>query len=64
MYVNKLAMERGLKTLSEIGKFLGGLGAERTRVLLDGQHKPQRKTIQLICDKFNVDFETVCKEIM
>ncbi len=47
-----LALERGLKTNQELGEFLGGMTAEQARVLLEGRHKPQRKTLLRIAAAF------------
>jgi len=53
--LNELCTKRNLKTLKEIGEFLGGLSEERVRVLLEGNHRPQRGTILNVAEKFKVD---------
>ena len=53
--LNKLCNNRNLKTLKEIGDFLGGISEERVRVLLEGRHKPQRATILKVSKKFKLD---------
>ena len=61
--LNKMATERGLKSLEEIGNFLG-FSAERARTLLEGKHKPQRKTVLKVADKFGVSPNLIFQEIM
>ena len=61
--LNKMATEKGLKSLEEIGNFLG-FSAERARTLLDGKHKPQRKTILKVADKFGVSADSIFQEII
>ena len=61
--LNELCAKRNLKTLKEIGDFLGGLSEERVRVLLEGNHKPQRGTILKIAESFNVDAVSLMNQI-
>ena len=61
--LNELSIQKGLTTYNEIGKFLG-VSRERARVLLSGQHKPQRKTILQIAEKFRIDPEEIYKKIL
>jgi hypothetical protein len=53
-----LANQKGLKTNKEIGEFLGK-NQEQVRVLLTAEHKPQRKTLLLVSEKFNVTVESL-----
>jgi hypothetical protein len=62
-FLNQLAAEKGLRNLDEIGKFLG-VSAERARVMLEGIHKPQRKTIANVAKKFGIDVNEVFKRIL
>jgi hypothetical protein len=62
--LNNLCAKKNLKNLKEIGDFLGGLSEERVRVLLEGKHKPQRATILMVADKFQVDPSELMNEII
>lgn len=53
--LQNLCNDKNLKTYKEIGQFLGGLTEERVRILLDGKHKPQRRTILKVAEKFRID---------
>ena len=59
----KLTTERGLTTLDKIGEFLG-VSAERARVMLEGKHRPQRKTLLKIANKFDVDRQDIFKQVL
>lgn len=55
--VTKLANERRLSTNGAIGEFLGGMHEAQVRVLLNGDHKPQRKTLLKLAEAFGVSVE-------
>lgn len=59
----QLCNQRNLKTLKEIGDFLGGLSEERIRILLEGKHKPQRATILKVSKKFKLDPKIIFNQI-
>lgn len=61
-FLNKIAHERKLTTLEAIGEFLE-LTPQRVSVLLKGEHKPQRSTIAMIAEKFQIPLERIQKEI-
>jgi len=56
-----LSNQRGLKTNKEIGDFLGK-NQEQVRVMLAAEHKPQRKTLLLVAEKFEVSVESMIAE--
>jgi transglutaminase/protease-like cytokinesis protein 3 len=60
--LQSLASKKGLKTNEAIGKFLGGMLAEQVRVLLDGKHKPQRKTLLRVAEAFKVPIESLIED--
>jgi hypothetical protein len=62
--LNELCIKNNLRTLKEIGDFLGGLSEERVRVLLEGNHKPQRNTILKVAEKFKIDPTEFTKKIV
>lgn len=56
-----LANQKGLKTNKEIGEFLGK-NQEQVRVMLAAEHKPQRKTLLLVAEKFGVSVESLIED--
>ena len=56
-----LADQKGLKTNKEIGDFLGK-NQEQIRVTLAAEHKPQRKTLLLVAEKFGVSVESLIED--
>jgi hypothetical protein len=56
--LQELAIARGLDTNEKLGVFLGVSG-ERARVLLEGKHKPQLKTLLAVSKKFEVPMESL-----
>ncbi len=62
-YLKILISGKGLKTLEEIGAFLG-VSSERARVMLEGKHKPQRKTIINVAEKFEIDPEEIYQRVL
>lgn len=61
-FLNKITHERKLTTLEAIGEFLE-ISPQRVSVLLKGEHKPQRATIAMIAEKFEIPLENIQKEI-
>lgn len=53
-----LADQRGLKTNKEVGDFLDRT-AEQVRVIFVAEHKPQRKTLLLVAEKFQVPVDVL-----
>jgi hypothetical protein len=53
-----LANQRGLKTNKDIGDFLEK-NQEQVRVMLAAEHKPQRKTLLLVAEKFGISVESL-----
>ena len=56
-----LANQKNLKTNKEIGNYLGK-NQEQIRVMLEGKHKPQRKTLLLVSEKFGVSAESLIED--
>lgn len=62
--LQELCNKKNFRTYREIGDFLGGITEERVRILLDGKHKPQRRTILNVAEKFRLDPNELMKMIV
>ena len=55
--VSAMASAKGLHTNEKLGEFLS-MNPEQARVLREGKHKPQRKTIAKVAEAFGVTIES------